>query len=392
MKMTLRTTRALLGALCVALLATGCGDTTEDIKDAGEKVQEETRKQRDALAGKIEAELVDFLTCAGVARQSTINQIKATLGSDGELGLTDLLAAPDNVAALVGMAGVTVEGYVLLAQNLRLLFEQGAVKELIATGADGLSCGDAVTLSCTSGTGTTTVGCDPQDRVISITSSYDACILQGKKLQGKMQFTIDTTDRSAVTVGFEDFTIDEDSQVLGEVRIDLDKTSEMSSLAVEASAGLRLESYGGYMSTLSCGQTLTLDRLILDETAGDTGDAGDVGVNFKGAKRTKEDTYALETIGAHLRWSKALDCACPKAGGGLKLAIPRPLGRDGDTATLQVTFADAPAGSTLCGSARVELPDWPTDCSALESVQSDCGKASAKKVLEPLLSAMCQPL
>lgn len=57
-----------------------------------------------------------------------MERLKAVLRDPDALSLDELVAAPEDVAGLVGMAGLTVEGYVLLARNLALLFEQGHVE------------------------------------------------------------------------------------------------------------------------------------------------------------------------------------------------------------------------------------------------------------------------
>jgi hypothetical protein len=77
-------------------------------------------------------------------------------------------------------------------------------------------------------------------------------------------------------------------------------------------------------------------------------------------------------------------------GSGLQVSVPKPLGRADQTATMRVTYGEAAQG--LCATAKEELVDWPTDCSFLENPTSDCGKSAAREVIEPLLTAMCQPL
>lgn len=372
--------RMMLGAWLLGLLCAGC----DEVEEAGDKVKEGGEEARAKIAAKIEGELLDFLECDGGLRPSTVERLKAVLRDPDTLSLDELVAAPEDVAGLVGMAGLTVEGYVLLARNLALLFEQGHVEALIAQGADGLSCDDTITLACTAGTGTTRVLCPPGEPR-TIESTYSACVLQGRKLDGQMTIAVPEADETSAQVTFNGFTVDEVTQVVGAAALDLEATSDAQSLALDAMAGLQIISHGGVASGRSCGETLTLERLGLANTA------QVARVGFKGSKRTPDATYALETFGAdELSWAKPLACACPAAGSGVTVSVPRPLGRADEVATMRVTYGAAAAGS--CATARVEMVGWPTDCSFLENPTADCGKGAAEEVIEPLLTAMCQPL
>lgn len=364
-------------AWCVAvacgLVLSGCSDVEETGDEA-----------RDRLAAKIEAELVDFLECDGGVRPSTIARLQQIIKDPKQLKLKDLVVAPEDVAGLVGMAGLSVEGYVLLAQNFLLLFEQGHVKSLIEQGRDGLMCDDVLTLACTAGTGTTKVLC-PQGGTRTIESSYSGCVLRGRKHEGKMWIAVPAADQTSAQVTFGGLVLDEVTAITGDIALDLDATKTSQTLTLGEASELQIVSHGGPSGGRSCGEQLTVSRLEL----GNTPMEAKIGV--KGDKRTVDATYALETFGpSQLSWAKPFACACPGVGSGLQVSVPRPLGRADQTATMRVTYGAGAAGS--CATARVELVDWPTDCSFLENPTSDCGKSAARDVIEPLLTAMCQPL
>jgi hypothetical protein len=369
----------MMGCVCVATLA-GCGD----VDGAKDKVKDTGASARDKIAAKIEAELVDFLECDGGVKPSTIARVRELLRDPDELSLGDLVAAPEDVAELVGVAGLTVEAYVLLAKNFLLLFEQGHLTTLVEQGADGLTCGDTITLACTAGTGTTQVLC-PAGQARTIRSSYTGCVLSGTRLDGVMTVAIPATDMTSALVSFDGLVLDEVTRVVGSAALDLDATKSAQTLAVQAMSGLQLISHGGSGGGKSCGETLTLERLELGN------EPARARVGFKGSKASVDATYALETFGAEdLAWDKPFACACPRPGAGLLLSVPRPLGRAGQTASMRVTYGAAAAGS--CAVAKVEMVDWPTDCSFLENPTSDCGKGAAQDVIAPLLTALCQPL
>lgn len=375
----------------LALFFIACSeDQQNNIKEKseqiGEKFKDKSDETRDKAADKLEKEIVDYLTCAGVARPSTLMDVAAVLKNKDLIKLNDLLMAPENAAQLVAIAGVTVEGAVLLLQNVRLLTEQGHLKQVLNGQVDELTCGDTVTLACTSGTGSTTVACDANDQITSVTSSYDACFLRGKPYGGQVTTTIDPNDKTKVAFAFNNLTIDEVDVYNGQMTIQVDVGDEGQLFSVDAGGdAFEKQSFGGHMGEFSCGQTLSLETVSVDRKG-----TGDVAIAFSGSKQTKEDTYTFKSFGEHLKWTADEKCTCPLAGSGFEVSIPKPLGRADETATLRVTFE---AGSGTCSSPKVEVLGWPAECSKLtESPFEDCGKASVEKLIAPLLGAMCQPL
>jgi hypothetical protein len=365
--------------LCVVLWgASGCGD---ELKDAGDKVKDGGREARDKLAEKIEAELVDFLECEKNVRPSTIQRIKTLLRDPEALTLKDLVSAPEDVAQIIGMAGLTVEGYVILLRNLELLFSQGHASQLLTQGVGSLNCEETLTLACTAGTGTTKVLC-PVNQPRQIESSFAGCFLSGRKHDGQMRFTLPPGEGTNVKVEFDRLVLDEVTRVVGDVTLQLGASSSAQSFSFEAMQGLEFISHGGPTSGRSCGELLRLERMAF------LNQPERLQVGFKGNKQTPKESYAIETFGpSDLNWSKPIDCPCPQPGAGMRITVPKPLGRADQTATMQVTYA-AGDGAT-CAVARVEMLGWPTECSFLENPRSDCGKKAAEEVVAPLLSAMC---
>lgn len=371
-------------ALCaLVLFGSACGDDTkEKAEDTGEKIVGEAQKQRDALAQKIEDQVVDYLTCAGVARPSTIQGVADALKDREKLGLQELLMAPDNVGRIIGLAGVTFEGYVVLARNLYLLSSNGLGQELLKDGPDALECDKQIELACTTGKATSTAICSG-GKVFGVRTSYEACLLRGDRHDGTVLMSLDGEDRTKVTLDFDGFKINELDELRGDLSVDVDASQQAQLLALSSEESLQLSSFGGAEGTLSCGQTKTLERLSV------TRDASGVEVNFSGQKRTKEETYALKTVGQHLKWSNSFGCSCPEAGSGLEIGLPKPLGRADEVATLRVDFVQ---GSGACAGVKISLPDWPTTCDLKESPFKDCGRKAIEDVISPLMNAVCQPL
>lgn len=371
-----------LGLMCVGMV--GCGEATQEkVDDTKDKVSEQVKLQRDNLAKKIEDEIVDYLTCAGVARPSTINEVVGTLKDPDRLSLDELLMAPDHMGQLVGMAGVTFEAYVILARNLLLLSNDGLGSTLLEQGVDALSCGQEVALACTVGSAKTQAVCE-QGAVMAVRTQYQGCMLRGDKHDGVVEVLRDAQDKTKATLKFEAFQLGELDRLSGALVVDVSASATAQALALASDGGLAMTSFGGHDGPYSCGQTKTLSRFeVAHNTTG-------VKLAFVGEKQTKEERYALETFGEeHLKWADDASCTCPGVGSGLKIGIPKPLGREDEVATMSLKFVQ---GSGACPAVQVSLPDWPSSCSLLESPFKDCGRGAAEKVLKPLLQSLCQPL
>lgn len=378
----------LKGIHCAVLLSmvifgSACGDEPkEKVVKTSEKIVSEAQKQRDALAQKIEDQVVDYLTCAGVARPSTIKSVAGTLKDRDQLGLQELLMAPDNVGRIIGLAGVTFEGYVVLARNLYLLSSNGLGQALIKEGPAALECDKQIELACTTGGATSTAICSG-GKVFGVRTNYNACLLRGDRHDGTVLMSLDGEDRTKVKLEFDGFKINELDQLVGDLSVDVDASQQAQLLELSSEESLELSSFGGVNGTLSCGQTKTLERLSV------THDTQGVQINFSGQKRTKEERYDLKTVGEHLKWSSGFECSCPVAGSGLEIGLPKPLGRADEVATLRVDFVQ---GSGPCPSVKISLPDWPSTCSLKESAFKDCGRKAIEEVISPLMNAVCQPL
>lgn len=375
----------ILTLSCVlAFCSLGCsGDTGEKIEEIGQKFKDTSDKTRDAAAARLQNEIQDYLTCAGVARPSTIQAVRDVLTDKEKVKLNDLLMAPKNFAQLVGLAGVTVEGSVLAAQNFRLLLDQGLVQDLVQGRVDTLSCGDTVTLACTAGTGDTLVNCDPNQSVTSVGSTYNDCTLTGRTLDGGVITSLNDDD--SVSFELNGLSINDKDVYRGTMTVSA-QANQGQSIEIDAIADpLVRESFGGAQGELSCGQTMTLSLFSVEHT-----EAGDLTVALDGRKETKKDTYAFKTSGEHLKWNAQDRCSCPIAGSAFEMDIPEPLGREGTTATLRVTFE---SGSGACSQPVVSVLGWPEECSKVtESPFGDCGRSTIEQLVTPLLGAMCQPL
>ncbi len=372
-------------ALTTALIASttlSCGDTRERGEAVVDQSTAALRAQRDRLAKKLEDEVRDYLVCAGMDRPNTLSEVASLLRDRDKIGLQELLMAPDNLAQLVGMAGATVEGQLLLARNLQQLAQQGLIQKLIQEGSAAISCGETAPVLCTSGQALTRAVCDGQ-ALKHVEADFHGCMFGGTQRQGVVRVMPDPSDRSSLTFHFDDLQSGPLESLSGALVLDVDLSVDAQSFSLISQLGLISRARGGHDGAFSCGQTQTLNLLSVDRAE------GELAIGLAGRRQTKDATYQLETFGDHLSWRADHACTCPVAGSGLRLGVPKPLGRADQVATLEVRFVPGASG---CSKIDATLVDWPTQCSVTESVLRDCGKSAAEALLSPLLDTLCQPL
>jgi len=359
-------------------------DLKDEIGQAIDDQEAELEKQRAEVAAEIEAEIMAYLECSEKIRPSTIERIQAVLNDPNEDTLIDLLTAPDDLAQLVSMAGVQVEGAVILIRNLNAIYEAGHVATLIEGGweSEELTCEDVIEIACTAGTGSTTVVCDEADAILEIQETFEGCMLGGTKYEGGVSFTrSDVAEVFTAGVRFQTLTFDEVDIVEGGFELEIDAVEKSQDLALLTGEIFTMTSHGGPTGA-SCGEQLTLStmRVYRSESEGR--------VELDGEYEDVESAYEIKTVGEHLVFPAPFECACPTPGSGLEFTFSTAFENAAEDATVQILYGE-PADETFCASVSVDVSTWPTDCSFLENVQEDCGKAALQKMLAPLLEAFC---
>jgi len=319
-------------------------------------------------AEALEDFLVDELTCADVVRPSTLNRLRDVLHDPDAEALADVLLDPADLASLVARGGPQLEGAVVVAQNLRRLVDSGAGADLLAHGWDGVQCDEPQVLSCTAGTVTSSVGCTA-GTATDIVLAFDDCVLRGQKRDGAIQLTRDLDNDVA---GFDVAVVTDETQaVQGAGLLDI---GHADAFTIALTDGFVVVDHGGIDAGLSCGAELRLR------------DAG-----FDLADDTATITVALtrDTRDEHLELATTSPvifdgaCGCPLPGAGIVMDVPRPLGRDGETARAQITWS-ASNDVNACAQANVTLSQWPLSCGV-----GDCGQAATAAAMTSLLSALC---
>lgn len=324
----------------------------------------------------LEDAIFDALQCEEIARPSTLQRIRDLLHDPTAEELQALLTAPEDIATIVAMGGLKVEGSVVLARNLARVLSGEPV---VQGGWDGVECG-SVALACTAGEKTSTVLCE-QGVPVSVDVAFEGCVLDGTLYDGALAYDRVDGDPGAARVAFSSFTIDEVKRADGalEVRVGLED-------GVSASAGgdsaFVIESHGGPTSGLSCGEALTIDALALDADL-----SGGV-LQLDGRNVTDDGSFGIRTTGEHLAFETPAACGCPIVGSAVELELPRPLGRAGEEALLRVEWK-ASADAALCAQAQVTAVQWPGDCAGIDEASRDCGRAATEQTLSELLTAFC---
>ena len=185
--------------------------------------------------------------------------------------------------------------------------------------------------------------------------------------------------------GFEEpahwLTFDEIERYQGGLRVDVGAGPGAFAAAVAGTELLEVIEHGGLAAGLQC----SAETRFSVASFALNGDVATVQMSIE--KQDPEQTIGLATFGSHLTFTGA-DCACPDAGSGVLVDVPRPLGLDGTPAQARVTWrATSEAG--LCARADVELSDWPDTCDAVSDVAGDCAKGATAAVLAELLTALC---
>lgn len=337
----------------------------------------------DAIAEQIEARLMDALVCSEKIRPSTLERLRAVLRDPSQQTLADLVTSPEVIADVVAMAGTRVEDSVILLNNLALLYEQGHAGIVLEQGWDTLSCDDEVTLACTAGSGTTAVRCGAGPTPDAVELSFDACILRGTKYEGRARFSRLEGD-ARIGVVFDALVFDEVDRLDGALVLEVGPVDGTQSLAKDTGAALALVSHGGPAGA-SCGEALSFETFRAEHTPSSASLALDA------VRETAESSYALRTLGEHLRFDVPRACACPSPGAGLEVVFPRPLSDAGETATLRATWGPA-VSDDECASVDVTIVDWPEACPLLDQAQPGCGQEAARRAVASLLGAFCTPL
>ena len=321
------------------------------------------------IAETLEALLLDKVTCSGIARPSTMQRLRGALAAPDAGMLAELLLNPADLASVVARGGLQLEGAVVVAQNLRLLVDSGAGADLLAHGWDGVRCDEPQTIACTAGTVTSTVGCTA-GIATDIVLAFDSCVVQGEKKQGVVAFTRDLDDDSAaVDVALVE---DETRVVDGGFLLDV---GHAGAFMLALSDGFAVVDHGGRAGGLSCSAETRLTDASFDL------DDDTATITLALSHDTPETHLAMATTSPVVFDGR---CGCPQPGSGIVIDVPRPLGRDGETARARITWSESD-NDDACAQAHVTLTEWPTDC----AIGGDCAKAVTAATITTLLTAFC---
>ncbi len=346
---------------------------------------------------ELEDALLEKLTCDETLRPSTLQRMRAVLEDADDETIGALLLNPQDLASVVALGGAQVEAPVIVARNLLRIFADGTANDVVENGWDGVSCGEAVPLSCTAGEQRSVVDCDADGAATALRLSFDLCTLGGVVYNGAVTLTrlsdvgvVDVGAAEVAALGFDDFTFNEVRRLDGTLLIDVgpvDVGTSADRFVADISDAQRFSfvEHGGLASGLECASETTFATLGLDVD-------GDSAFVKMGASRADPDvTVGIETFGDHLRFGDPSVCGCPLPGSGALIDVPRPLGRAGETGKARVTWQPS-SDATLCSQPRVELVTWPESCDVGESgvdVDGDCARGATEDMLAAALGALC---
>ncbi|MCC7110837.1 MAG: hypothetical protein IT382_16210, partial [Deltaproteobacteria bacterium] len=186
---------------------------------------------------------------------------------------------------------------------------------------------------------------------------------------------------SAARLSFDGLTFDEVERYQGSLLLDVGVGPGAFAAAVSATDQLEIIEHGGLTAGLECSAGTRFEVASFSLAA----DVATIEMSIE--KQDPDKTLGLETFGEHLTFSGA-DCACPDAGSGVLVDVPRPLGQDGAVARARVTWS-ATAEAGLCARAEVALEGWPQSCDAVNDVAGDCAQGATAAVLAELLTSLC---
>ncbi|MDP2342307.1 MAG: hypothetical protein Q8O67_15235 [Deltaproteobacteria bacterium] len=325
--------------------------------------------------GSLEAALFDQLECSNLSRPSTIEHLRDALHHPERIGA--LLFAPHELASVVALAGPQAEAAVVVVRNLLRLVNSGAGQELLEHGWDGVQCGEPVSLECTAGRGSVIVDCEV-GTVHGIRIEAEACTIHGENVDGALDLRRGDDDDAVIVL--DGLTINETKELQGELVLHHSVDDDLHSFAVRSPATLRLVDHGGPQGGRSCGEELRLQDLDVSV------DDDDVSVAFAGFQENRARKLGLGTVDDELVFDGA--CGCPRAGAGLQVEVPHPLGHQDETAIATVRWVKTSLPG-FCAAAEVELADWPSTCADLHNLDGDCAQQATASSLSVLLSAFC---
>jgi hypothetical protein len=367
---------------CVGVVGSGCGAPADT----------------EAVTAAISDAVVDHLACQDTLRPATLARLQAALTDPGLDTVQALVLAPEDLASAVAVAGPQAEAAVVVARTLWMVVDSGVGPRIVSGEWDGLHCDDVVPVPCTAGTASSVVVCDDGPRHgdgigrdVEVIQSFDRCTLRGVILDGDVRLSR-TNDDGVLRADLEKLAIDDRNELSGafavvmpadhsDVDADLDNSLSLAGLSARIIEPIIFKSHGGLDGGLSCGEELDLDTLGIDVATEATR------VAIAGAWNTPERSVGVVTGDGGLRFDGA--CACPTGGSGVSFEIPRPLGRDDQTALAHVAWHTPTASDGDCAIVTVDVDGWPTSCGGLEGVGSDCGAGAVQATMQALLQAMC---
>lgn len=337
----------------------------------------------DDVVTALEAAVLEKLECDETLRPSTLARIRDVIkGADVDT-VRALLLNPQDLASVVALGGPQIEAPIVIGRNLLALVESGTAADLMTNGWDGVLCGEAVPLLCTAGGETTTVACDVSGRAQTLTMELAGCTLGGTVYDGDVIFTRDVDDDAIAAVTFGEFTLNEFRRLDGNLVVNVGAGNDAFVAAVSAPDVFEFFEHGGLARGLECSSETTFETVAIDVT----GDADPTAAIAMVARHASADvSIGVETFNDGLTF--AGDCGCPQPGSGMFIDVPRPLGQAGETGRARVQWVAA-TDASLCSQPRVELVDWPSDCSALDDVDGDCARGATEDTLEQLMTALC---
>lgn len=327
--------------------------------------------------------LTDLLECQAGMKPSTIEAVEEAL-SDPEPGaLAGVLMRPELLARAVSMVSSELEGAVVLVRNVGLLLEQGHVQTLLNDGLQepSLDCGDALTLACTAGQGTSTVRCDEEGEVDGVQLDLDGCVLQESHFQGGAWFAVDSGDASRLRLQLDRLLLDEVKELDGGLVLERVPACETLEMALGGETPLQMLDHGGVEGGLSCGETTRIERLRASHEEARTD------LDLAMETRSQDGHTALRSLGEVI-FVQGDGCACPLPGAAVELTFTEPLPWNDEQGTMRVYYRE-PSSSEQCADVEVEVVEWPEECLGA-AFSRDCGREASRSLMEGLLGALCR--
>lgn len=376
-----------MSATLGVLLAGMCACETEQGKSAKAKALEVKKAAAEAIAAKIEAEMIDYMACQTWVDADLMKDLHTLLRDRKKLSVDDLVLTPDGVVDLVGGANDAQTVAQEIANIGKVFADQQGLFADGKPGWDVNNCSATVKIPCVKGTAKVVFSCEGGSTTSVGKGTFEACELGVIWLDGTMTLTPGKT--SGVVLGFDKFGVGKKRTLTGALLLDGVAGTDGVSIAVDSAGGeaVTLEENGGHKGGFSCGRTTTLNTMALSLTDTSLQASADFSVE------TPDIKLSAKTVAPHLTWTLGDKCICPDSESAVAFTAPRPGGEKGETVTMNVSFAAAETGAKGCRRMQVALPDWPVKCSIGDTLINGCGETvrdATQRIGSHLATELCR--